>query len=417
MENKKTFGAYILQRRKALGMTQRQFAERLYVTESAVSKWERGLSYPDITLLQTICDVLQISEYELLNGGEDTKRKQSEQLAARYLRLTRNYRIAQYVLYGGALLGCAIGNLAGGHTLDWFFIVLTALMMAASITLLPALTALHARLSRYGGVLSLTAFTVSLELLLLVCCLYSGGDWFFVAGVPVLFGITLVALPFILPHLPLPQQLADKKTSLYLLAETALLLLLLLVCCLYTGGNWFWITAVSVLFGLGFLILPCLLHQFLQDTPLGRHRLLLYTAIQSILLSGVLLGAAFYTGMPSQLRLSLPVAGLCLLLPWGLVAAGRYLPANGWFRASACSAWTCLWLWLAPLGLDRLISDYYGYGEYAYPLFPPLNFMVWSGNQIAYNVIALILIAFAAAALLFACLGCSKLRRSRTSGT
>lgn len=44
MENKKTFGAYILKRRRELGMTQRELAERLYVTESAVSKWERGVS-------------------------------------------------------------------------------------------------------------------------------------------------------------------------------------------------------------------------------------------------------------------------------------------------------------------------------------------------------------------------------------
>ena len=44
MENKKTFGAYILKRRRELGMTQRELAERLYVTESAVGKWERGIS-------------------------------------------------------------------------------------------------------------------------------------------------------------------------------------------------------------------------------------------------------------------------------------------------------------------------------------------------------------------------------------
>ena len=43
MEHKKTFGSFILQRRKELGMTQKDFAARLFVTESAVSKWERGV--------------------------------------------------------------------------------------------------------------------------------------------------------------------------------------------------------------------------------------------------------------------------------------------------------------------------------------------------------------------------------------
>ena len=45
MENRKSLGEYIAQRRRALGMTQRQFAEKLYVTDSAVSKWERGVSH------------------------------------------------------------------------------------------------------------------------------------------------------------------------------------------------------------------------------------------------------------------------------------------------------------------------------------------------------------------------------------
>lgn len=45
MENKKSFGAYIMKRRKELGMTQKEFAEKLFVTDSAVSKWERGVSH------------------------------------------------------------------------------------------------------------------------------------------------------------------------------------------------------------------------------------------------------------------------------------------------------------------------------------------------------------------------------------
>lgn len=81
MENKKSFGTFICQRRKDLGMTQKEFAQRLFVTDSAVSKWERGLAYPDITLLQSICQVLQCSEKELLSSSEDAEGRRSEQLA------------------------------------------------------------------------------------------------------------------------------------------------------------------------------------------------------------------------------------------------------------------------------------------------------------------------------------------------
>ena len=201
MENKKTFGAFVLRRRKELGMTQKEFAGKLYVTESAVSKWERGMSYPDITLIRSICDVLEVSEHELLTGSEDTEKRTSEKLAEKYLRLTRNYRLAQYLIYGAVLLGCAIGNLASSHTLDWFFIVLTAVMMSASLTLVPALAALHPALAQCKAAVSLGSFLVSLELLLLVCCLQTGGSWFPMAGISVLFGFALVLLPFLLPTL------------------------------------------------------------------------------------------------------------------------------------------------------------------------------------------------------------------------
>ena len=61
MENKKSFGTFICQRRKELGMTQKEFAQRLFVTDSAVSKWERGLNMPDITLLIPLAQALGVS--------------------------------------------------------------------------------------------------------------------------------------------------------------------------------------------------------------------------------------------------------------------------------------------------------------------------------------------------------------------
>ena len=183
MENKKTFGAYICRRRKELGLTQREFADRLFVTESAVSKWERGMSYPDITLIRDICAILQVSEHELLTASEDVEARTAETLAKKYLSLLRRLRWIQYILYGGTALICLICNLAVGHTLDWFWLVLTGELVGASLTLLPILV------KQYRGVITLGGFTLSLELLLLAACLFSGGDWFLLASAGVLIGL------------------------------------------------------------------------------------------------------------------------------------------------------------------------------------------------------------------------------------
>ena len=64
----KTMGAMIAQRRKGMGMTQLELANKMGVTDKAVSKWERGLSGPDISLLTPLADILEIRVSELLNG-------------------------------------------------------------------------------------------------------------------------------------------------------------------------------------------------------------------------------------------------------------------------------------------------------------------------------------------------------------
>ena len=87
----------ICRRRKELGLTQREFADKLFVTESAVSKWERGLSYPDITLIRDICAVLGVTEHELLTASEDVEARNAETLARKYLALLRRVKWTQYI--------------------------------------------------------------------------------------------------------------------------------------------------------------------------------------------------------------------------------------------------------------------------------------------------------------------------------
>ena len=68
-ENK--IGLFIRDRRLALGLTQQQLAERVGITDKAVSKWERSVSYPDITLLRELAAALEVSVTELLAGERE----------------------------------------------------------------------------------------------------------------------------------------------------------------------------------------------------------------------------------------------------------------------------------------------------------------------------------------------------------
>ncbi len=64
-------GKFIAEKRKAINMTQNELAEKLHITDKAVSKWERGLSFPDISILIPLAEILNISLYDLLKGGND----------------------------------------------------------------------------------------------------------------------------------------------------------------------------------------------------------------------------------------------------------------------------------------------------------------------------------------------------------
>lgn len=62
------FGAFVAVLRKEKGYTQRELADRLFVSDKAVSKWERGLSLPDISLLVPMSKELDVTVMELLQG-------------------------------------------------------------------------------------------------------------------------------------------------------------------------------------------------------------------------------------------------------------------------------------------------------------------------------------------------------------
>ncbi len=460
-EKKKSFGEFITQRRRALGMTQREFADKLFVTDSAVSKWERGMSYPDITLIRDICEILGVSEHELLTASEDVEARSAEKLAARYRRMARNYRLAHYIIYGGAALSCLVFDMADGGGLDWSLIVFASLLALASLTLLPALAP-----ERMGGVWALGGFTCSLlalygviclvdgarwfvsaacwtllaagllfapyilrrlpmpkclgvrkgviyicvnTLLLLLLlgeeCIRTGGTWFFAAALGSLLGIWLLFGPYILRHLPLPDALKNRKTLLYAAVSTALLLALLAEEGIRGGGTWFLPTALGILLGLAVLVLPFVMKQLPLPKELNNHRALVWLAIVTVLLAALLPAAGRLDYLWSE---SYPLMLVGMLWPWLMLACLRYLPVPRLFRASAACGVTALYIWLAPWAVDGIITANGWVSSVPYnPLRPyGVDFSDWvSAPALGGNIMVTIMLALVLAAVILAVVG------------
>nr|WP_325183027.1 helix-turn-helix transcriptional regulator [uncultured Oscillibacter sp.] len=87
--NKQQFGNFIAENRKAAGLTQKELAARVHVTDKAVSKWERALSYPDVTLLEPLAEALGLGVEELMACRRIEVRKDEEEEAVENIREER----------------------------------------------------------------------------------------------------------------------------------------------------------------------------------------------------------------------------------------------------------------------------------------------------------------------------------------
>jgi transcriptional regulator with XRE-family HTH domain len=81
--NQIKIGRFIAECRKKANLTQMQLAEKLGITDKAVSKWERGVAMPDTSIMLALCDILGISVNELLSGEKinmENNNQKNEQL-------------------------------------------------------------------------------------------------------------------------------------------------------------------------------------------------------------------------------------------------------------------------------------------------------------------------------------------------
>ena len=117
MDNVKT-GALIKQLRRDKGMTQKDLAGQLHITDRAVSKWERGISAPDISLLEPLSEILGVSVVELIRGelaesaapeAESAARETLDYSRSELRRRTRTLRLRHLLIaLGGVLLAALI---------------------------------------------------------------------------------------------------------------------------------------------------------------------------------------------------------------------------------------------------------------------------------------------------------------------
>lgn len=117
--NRQQFGNFIAGNRKAAGLTQKELAARVHVTDKAVSKWERALSYPDVTLLEPLAEALGLGVEELMacrRREENIERIKEEEpvqnlleLSRESLRSERRRRARQTLLVLALMLAAVLG--------------------------------------------------------------------------------------------------------------------------------------------------------------------------------------------------------------------------------------------------------------------------------------------------------------------
>ena len=103
----KQLGKFINEQRKQLGMTQAELAERLHVTDKAISRWERGVGLPDINNIESLAESLEVSVLELMQAKIDDEahisKEEAEEVLLDTIQLSKTTQNI-FHLFGGIIL-------------------------------------------------------------------------------------------------------------------------------------------------------------------------------------------------------------------------------------------------------------------------------------------------------------------------
>ena len=147
-------GKFIAECRKTKNLTQMQLAEKLGITDKAISKWERGIAMPDSSAMLELCDILGISVNELLSGEKismENNNQKNEQLlldmAKELEKKNKTIWNAMWIIMTVSILG-----LIGGLAIIAFFMpkgpwMLVAIISLCVVFLIPCFYALKLEVS------------------------------------------------------------------------------------------------------------------------------------------------------------------------------------------------------------------------------------------------------------------------------
>ena len=147
-------GKFIAECRKQKNLTQMQLAEKLGITDKAISKWERSIAMPDTSIMLELCDILGISVNELLSGEKismENNNQKNEQLlldmAKELEKKNKTIWNAMWIIMTVSILG-----LIGGLAIIAFFMpegpwMLVAILSLCVVFLIPCFYALKLEVS------------------------------------------------------------------------------------------------------------------------------------------------------------------------------------------------------------------------------------------------------------------------------
>ena len=273
---KNNFGDFLKEKRQEKNLTQKDLANMLHVSESAISKWEKDVARPDISLLPKLSEILGVSEHELITASIDKQSRAEKVQAKKWRTLSFSWDLFFYIAYGLALLPCFICDLAINKSLTWFWIVFSALLLAFTFTNLPKL------IKKHKLVFVPLSILLALIILLGVCCIYSRGNWFLIPAMSVILSWVIVFAPVFISKLK-PFEKVRKFNDLISLGIDFIVLniLLIIVDCFsvnnhHASHHWYLTIALPIVCCIYFVINLCVCVKFLKLNRFIKSSLVLF---------------------------------------------------------------------------------------------------------------------------------------------